>query len=225
LHVIRTNPYLTYLEPILYTALNTGLRRGELLALRWGNLDLTDRTLPDGSTSYGRLTVESTHDNPTKSRRTRHVPVNRDLRPVLEALRLEALREANATPGAIRERHVFVNTETGTGWVDIGNAWDSALRQAGIAGFRFHDLRHTFATRARRSGMPLEILQMILGHQEITTTMRYAHVGADELDWAINKMCRTEEVVQREGSESQDGQDGGGLRNSLHTPQTARRAL
>lgn len=199
LAVCRDNGHLSYLAPIIHTALNTGLRKGELLRLRWGAVDLTRRTLPDDSRSFGTITVESTNDNPTKDRTTRHVPVNATLHGVLEELHLQALREASATPGAIRERFVFVNPRTGTRWDDIGNAWDSALRRAGIKGLRFHDLRHTFATRARRVGMPLEILQRVLGHAEVTTTMRYAHVADQEVNQAMNLLCGAG-VAQRQGS-------------------------
>lgn len=201
LHVCRTHPRLAYLEPIILTALNTGLRMGELLALRWGHIDLTVRDLPGGTTSHGRITVESTRDNPTKDRATRFIPINRDLHEVFDALRLDVLCQANATPGAIRERYVFVSVRTGSRWKDIGNAWDSALEHAGITGFRFHDLRHTFATRARRAGMPLEVLQKVLGHSTIDLTMRYSHVGEEEMDEAINRMCRPLPVAQGEGSD------------------------
>jgi integrase len=198
MRAILSSPRRAYLEPVIITALNTGMRMGELLSLKWGNVDLTERLLHGGTVSHGRMTVESTHDNPTKDRTTRYIPVNKVLKPVLEALRLEALRAAEATPEAIRDNYIFVSVRTGSRWKDIGNAWDSALEHAKITGFRFHDLRHTFATRSVRAGMPLEVLQKVLGHSEITTTMRYAHVGDVDVERSMNSVCGGV-VVRRKG--------------------------
>lgn len=188
------NPRLAYLESIILTALGTGMREGELLSLKWRNVDLTERRFVDGSRSHGRITVESTNDNPNKDRETRSVPVTKDLRVVLTVLHELAIKKAEeekkieVEASEIHEHYVFTNPRTGTRWVDTKLAWYSALRKAKITGFRFHDLRHTFATRARRSGMPLEVLQLILGHSDVTTTMRYAHVGAWEADKYVNRM-------------------------------------
>lgn len=66
--------------------------------------------------------------------------------------------------------------------------WEAGLAKAGIENFRWHDLRHTFATWLRQQGTPLEIVQRALGHQQITTTMRYAHVDDRELQAALHKV-------------------------------------
>ncbi len=66
--------------------------------------------------------------------------------------------------------------------------WKSALGKAGIEDFRWHDLRHTFATWLRQEGTPLEVVQRALGHAQITTTMRYAHVADRELQEALHKV-------------------------------------
>jgi integrase len=183
--------------PIIQTALGTGMREGEILSLRWGAVDLTEVAL-DGVKSYGKLTVESTNDNPTKSRRSREIPLTPDLAALLKSMRGEVLKKEEATPAAIRQRFVFVNPATGTRWVDTKVAWRSALKKAGLVGLRFHDLRHTFATRFRQRGGALEILQRILGHKDIATTMRYAHVGNVELVQAMNRMAKPRQA-RRQG--------------------------
>jgi integrase len=66
--------------------------------------------------------------------------------------------------------------------------WQAGLTKAGIADFRWHDLRHTFATWLRQEGAPLEVVQRALGHKHITTTMRYAHVADRELQEALHKV-------------------------------------
>lgn len=66
--------------------------------------------------------------------------------------------------------------------------WKAGLAAAGIADFRWHDLRHTFATWLRQEGTPLEVVQRALGHAQITTTMRYAHVADRELQEALHRV-------------------------------------
>lgn len=66
--------------------------------------------------------------------------------------------------------------------------WLAGLKKAGISDFRWHDLRHTFATWLRQEGAPLEVVQRALGHKHITTTMRYAHVADRELQEALHRV-------------------------------------
>jgi integrase len=66
--------------------------------------------------------------------------------------------------------------------------WKAGLVSAGISEFRWHDLRHTFATWLRQEGTPLEVVQRALGHAQITTTMRYAHVADRELQDALHRV-------------------------------------
>jgi integrase len=59
--------------------------------------------------------------------------------------------------------------------VDFKKDWYSALRDAKITGFRFHDIRHTFGTRAIDAGAPVSAVKEVMGHTDISTTMRYVH--------------------------------------------------
>lgn len=67
-------------------------------------------------------------------------------------------------------------------------AWAAALKKAGIKDFRWHDLRHTHATWLRQNGAPVEVVQRSLGHADVATTMRYAHVADAELVEALHKL-------------------------------------
>ncbi len=67
-------------------------------------------------------------------------------------------------------------------------AWDAALKKAKIENFRWHDLRHTHATWLRQQGAPVEVVQRSMGHADIATTMRYAHVADTELVEALHKL-------------------------------------
>jgi len=73
---------------------------------------------------------------------------------------------------------------TQTGW---RRPWKAALKAAGVTDFRFHDTRHTAATRTRREGGDLKVIQKMLGHKRIETTARYAHVGLDDVRAAMER--------------------------------------
>jgi integrase len=144
---------------ILTVLLNTGLRRNELLSLRWKNVDL----------NRGELTVIKTN---AKSKKARIVPLNQ---PAREALR-----------GLPRDYDlIFRNPTTGRPIHDIKTAFKAACRRAksdpddpkdpGITGLRLHDLRHTFATRLDEAGVPITTIMRLLGHSTIAMTLRYAH--------------------------------------------------
>lgn len=137
-----------WLKPIVTVALKTGMRRGEIFHLKWDNIDF----------DFGFIDVLE-----TKSGKARKIPFSDKLREVFDSL--DRLSE-----------YVFTNPKTLKPYVDIKKAWATALREADIKNLRFHDLRHTFATRLVEKGVPLPVVQELLGHAKISTTMRYAHV-------------------------------------------------
>jgi integrase len=79
------------------------------------------------------------------------------------------------------ERYVFCDRN----WRKL---WHAGMKSAGITDFRWHDLRHTFATWLRQEGAPIEVVQRALGHAQVTTTMRYAHVADRELQDALHRV-------------------------------------
>src|SRR5262252_9934307 len=102
----------------------------------------------------------------TKTGRNRTIPIND---PLLEALR--------HLPRHLGTDYVFWNHETETRYVSIKRAWTAALKKANITGFRFHDLRHTFANHVQIGLGDLRATQTRLGHADPPMTMRYAHVS------------------------------------------------
>ena len=143
-----TYPYI-HLKPLVVCALQTGMRRGEIFSLKWSQIDFNN----------GFIEVLK-----TKSGKARKIPIS----PRLDLLLKEILATSNS-------EYVFINSATNKPYVDIKNAFSTVLEKANIKNFRFHDLRHTAATRMTEMGIDLGVVQEILGHSDIKTTMRYAH--------------------------------------------------
>ena len=99
-----------------------------------------------------------------KSGKARKIPISEKLMEIFNNLYKNTKSE-----------YVFVNPETGLPYVDIKKSFNKAREAAGIKNFRFHDLRHTVATRLVEKGIDLLVVMDILGHSKIETTMRYAH--------------------------------------------------
>ncbi len=146
-----SNPYL---KPILITALNTGMRKNEILTLKWTNIDR--------DTSV--ITLEHTN---TKTKTTRRIPINSVLRKLL----LEQMLKSGGN------EFIFLNP-TGNPYKrhdSIKGAFERLCKKAGVTGLRFHDLRHTAATRMIEAGASIVAVSKILGHSDIKMTMRYTH--------------------------------------------------
>ena len=139
-----------YLRSIVTVAIYAGPRRGELLKLRWSDVDFALNTI---------------NFKQTKSNKDRSVPME----PIVRSVLLE-LREV-----AGDLEYVFVNPDTGTRYTEVKKSFASACREAGISDFRFHDLRHTFGTRLADAGVDVVKIKELMGHASIVTTMRYIH--------------------------------------------------
>ena len=152
------------MRTLTLTAAWTGMRRGELLGLRWGAVDFDAQKIHVDE-SY----VLSTWGAP-KSGRGRSVPLPARVARELRALRL-------ATPYAGDGDPVFTHPQGTGGPLDASYASKSfsrALREAGAPPRRFHDLRHTYAVHAAKAGIPLTDLREWLGHADLATTSIYA---------------------------------------------------
>lgn len=149
-------------RPMVFVALRTGLRIGELLALKWEDIDL----------KAGRLVVKRTlwngQENAPKGGKRREIPLSRATVGVLQSIR--SLREyVFTTPEGVRLTHSMVK-----------DVVPSACKLAGLSKrATFHDLRHTFASHLVMRGRSLKEVQELLGHSTIAMTMRYAHLAPD----------------------------------------------
>ena len=147
---------------MIITALKTGLRHGELLALRWQDTDLVaGRVVVRRSLSGKKI------DTP-KNHKTREVPLSDEAVRALKAHRhLRGELVFCDESGAIRTRYLCK-------WP----LWN-ACKRAGLRLIGWHVLRHTFASHLVMRGAPLKAVQELLGHADITMTMRYAHLSPD----------------------------------------------
>jgi len=166
--------------PCFLTALRTGLRRGELIALRWGDIqfgesdDDPDRfILVQRNYVYGEFTTP-------KSKKSRRVDLSRLLRATLLQLREERLLKAFADSKTSIADDLVFPSETGTVMDPdhlVRRYFLPALETAGIRRIRFHDLRHTFGSQLIEAGAPLTYVRDQMGHSSIQVTVdTYGHV-------------------------------------------------
>jgi len=142
----------------------TGLRQGELLALRWRDVDW-----PAGRVRVRRSLVRGEFGTPKSRRASRSVPLADAL-----AAALDAHQRASAYPSD--DHLVFAHPHLGRP-IDrskLLKRYKAAVRRAGIRDVRFHDLRHTFGTRMAAAGVPMRTLQEWMGHRDFKTTLIYA---------------------------------------------------
>ena len=153
---LRNLVFTDHVKPLILLSLNTGCRRGELFDLTWANVNLDRRLLTvTGATA--------------KSRRTRHIPLNREATSVL----LNWRAESEDTSGL-----VFVN-EQGERFDRANSSWRRLLKDAHISEFRWHDMRHHFASRLAMGGVDLNTIRELLGHSDYSMTLRYAHLAPE----------------------------------------------
>ena len=157
--------YVDHLKPMVLLSLNTGLRQGETFKLRWDAVDL----------DLGVLTVRGAT---AKSRKIRHVPLNEEALAALKQWRKQ-------TPGEF----VFPGRD-GAHVTEIKTAWGKLLEQAKLSDFTWHDMRHHFASRLVMSGVDLNTVRELLGHADLTMTIRYAHLAPAHKALAVAKLMR-----------------------------------
>lgn len=147
----------------------TGLRQGELLALRWDDIDWNVRRVH----ARRSLGIDGTA-KATKSGKVRSVPMSQKV-----AAALDGLSQRERLSGA--DDLVFPSWDgTPQYHGDVRARFKSALTAAGLKAIRFHDLRHTFGTLAAQT-LPITTVQKLMGHADISTTLVYSHyVAADD---------------------------------------------
>lgn len=163
----RQGDLLDHLKPLVLVALNTGLRRGELLGLTWASVNLPAKLL-----TVTAATAKSGH--------TRRVPLNAEALAILSAWNErqgKPAADALVFPGPSGERMKRIDT-----------SWETLMTTAGLKNFRLHDCRHHFASKMVQAGVDLYTVKELLGHSEIAMTEKYSHLAPDNLRSAVEKV-------------------------------------
>ncbi|MGI9067629.1 MAG: tyrosine-type recombinase/integrase [Pyrinomonadaceae bacterium] len=158
-----------WLRAIVLMALNTGMRRGEICGLQWFDLNF----------ERGVINVRN-----TKNGKDRQIPMNATVRDVLESQPRSS-------------SFVFPSPRTGERLVEIKYSYARAVKAAGINNLRFHDLRHTAATRMGDGGADAFTLAAIFGWSDIRMAMRYTHAMEDSKRRAVESIAGNEILRDR----------------------------
>ena len=155
---------LPHVRPIVETALMTGMRKSEILDLKWKDVDFERKII---------------YIVKTKSKKQREVPIA----PKLDIILKKLFNKASSP-----NDHVFVTSRGHHKYHKIDTIFEKAVREAGIEDFTFHDLRHSFASYMVMEGHGLPVVKEVLGHSDIRTTMRYTHVSKEHIRKAVDSM-------------------------------------
>ncbi|MGS2724824.1 phage integrase [Porticoccus sp. GXU_MW_L64] len=159
---ISSTDYSDHLTPMVLLAINTGMRRGELFHLSWGDVDLERKI----------VTVEGGN---AKTGQTRHIPLNKEANAVLTKWSKQGDASSLVFPSPITKGPMD----------NIKKSWHGLIRGAEIDNFRFHDCRHHFASQLVMKGVDLNTVRELLGHTSIEMTLRYAHLAEEHKTAAV----------------------------------------
>jgi integrase len=150
----------SHLYPIVLMALNTGMRKSEILNLQWDDIDLANNFI---------------HLEITKNGERRDIPINETLKEMLVKL-----------PRRLDGKYLFYDPKTQKPFKDVKRSYKTACKNASITNFHFHDLRHTFASHLVMIGVDLTTVKELLGHKSLAMTLRYAHLSPEHKTKAVN---------------------------------------
>jgi len=148
-----------HLKPIAIVALHTGMRKSEILGLKWHDIDIKRNII---------------HLSDTKNGEKREVPMNE----VTQMTIIGVLKHSDS-------QYIFCNKD-GQPYGDIKKSFLTAVNKSGIVNFHFHDLRHTFASQLVMSGVDLNTVRELLGHKSLEMTLRYSHLSPDHKKRAVD---------------------------------------
>lgn len=180
----------SHLIPLVKTALLTGMRKGELLTLKWSRVNLGDKPMvvkldnKDWVIHPNWLLVER-----SKNGLRRLIPLSGRAQAVLRALSADASRGL----------YVFSSPWSDERLVQLRRGFGGARDDAGIKDFTFHDLRHTFATRAIDTGATWAAVRDILGHKPLNVTDGYIHATPEAMRQAVEGVANFDRTDENYG--------------------------
>ncbi|MCU7933117.1 MAG: site-specific integrase [Candidatus Thiodiazotropha sp. (ex Codakia rugifera)] len=157
--------YSDHLTPMVILSLNTGMRRGEVFHLQWNDINFPNKTLV-------------VRGEQAKSGRTRHINLNETALDTLNTWRKQRYHSTEIVfPG-----------RRGKPLDNVRKSWEGLMDRANIQNFRWHDMRHHFASKLVMAGVDLNTVRELLGHADLKMTLRYAHLGPEHKAAAVAKL-------------------------------------
>lgn len=159
---LSTTPFADYLKVAVLVSLNTGLRRNELLSVQWADVAFDDDVI-------------HVRSHAAKGGKSRVVPMNETVRTTLEGW-----RKMNPDSDL-----VFTGVRSGGKMHSLRSSWGRVLKEAKIENYRWHDMRHTFASQLVMRGVDLNTVRELLGHADLKMTIRYSHLSDEAKQRAV----------------------------------------
>ena len=154
---VEESDFTDHLKPLILLSLSTGIRRNSLLSLEWRDINFNDGTI---------MVRAST----SKTKKQYYVPMNEQVVDILTQWRKQL---KNTGQNAL----VFPSPQTGKKMDNCNTAWRALLKRSNIQDFRWHDMRHDFASQLVMMGVDLNTVRELLGHADMKMTLRYAHLA------------------------------------------------
>lgn len=161
-----------HLKPIVIVALNTGMRKSEILGLKWHDVDFKRNII---------------HLYDTKNGEKREVPMNEIVK-----------RTLIGVPKNPDSPYIYCDNNAHN-YGDIKKSFLTAVKKSGIINFHFHDLRHTFASHLVMAGVDLNTVRELLGHKSLEMTLRYSHLSPDHKKRAVDVLSRQMDTIWTPG--------------------------
>lgn len=158
--------FADHLKPMVLVSLNTGIRWGELASLAWDSVDM-------------KKSLITVIGDKAKSGKTRHVPLN--------SIALNALKDWKKQSGG---EVVFPGRDGKKTLDNVNKSWKAVLGAAQIKNFRWHDMRHHFASWLVMAGVDLNTVRELLGHSDLKMTLRYAHLAPEHKAAAVGLLVK-----------------------------------
>tara|TARA_R110002110_G_C13467497_1_gene719389 strand:+ start:101 stop:1426 length:1326 start_codon:yes stop_codon:yes gene_type:complete len=154
--------FADYLKPLILLSLNTGARKGEIFRLHWEDINFERKSLV--------LVMRG-----KRKSHTRHIPLNKEALDTLTEWRKQQSKS---------DKLVFPSKDGGA-FNNVQTSWEKLRIEADITTFRWHDMRHHFASRLVMNGVPLNTVRELLGHTNLEMTLRYAHLAPEQKENAV----------------------------------------
>lgn len=185
-HVINN---FTFRNLGIYICLSTGMRIGEVCALKWGDINLMTETISVCRTIERIYIIDDNHRHtelvigtPKTKNSVRDIPMSRELSKLIRPLK-KVMND---------DYYILTNEANPTEPRTYRNYYKQFLKRLGVPELKFHGLRHSFATRCIESQCDYKTVSVILGHANISTTLNlYVHPNMEQKKKCINKMFKT----------------------------------